>query len=214
MREWSEQWAFIQTMGVGTVIDIGANEGHFSAMIRRLLPEAKIVAFEPLPSCFAVLAATAHRLGNMQCHNLALGHACGTMDLFESSNAPSSSLLRMSDLHKTEWPLSAVNTPVPVSVSTLDSIVEIGTLTPAVAVKVDVQGFEDRVISGGTRVLGGCSLAVIETSFYSLYQSEALFPTVYEQMKRLGFVYHGSIASTRSKRDGKILQEDSLFLRE
>ena len=42
---------FLQHRNIRTVIDVGANEGQFAAMIHRQIPDARVISFEPIPSC-------------------------------------------------------------------------------------------------------------------------------------------------------------------
>lgn len=46
---------WLKEMNIKTVIDIGANEGQFASIIRKLLPESTIYSFEPIPHCYEKL---------------------------------------------------------------------------------------------------------------------------------------------------------------
>jgi len=81
-------------------------------------------------------------------------------------------------------------------------------------VKIDVQGYEDRVILGGKGVLSRASVIIVETSFASLYERQPLFGEVYSLLNGMGFRYHGSLDQTVSSLDGAILQADALFTRD
>ncbi|MFN8465859.1 MAG: FkbM family methyltransferase [Caldilineaceae bacterium] len=45
-------------------------------------------------------------------------------------------------------------------------------------VKIDVQGFEDKVLLGGELTIRHASMLIIETSFQVLYEGQALFGDV------------------------------------
>ena len=79
-------------------------------------------------------------------------------------------------------------------------------------VKIDVQGFEDRVLRGGERTIREAKAIIIETSFVPLYEGQPLFSDIRRQLTGWGFVYAGSVGQIRSRTTGEVLQEDSLFL--
>jgi FkbM family methyltransferase len=51
------------TFPPGTYVDVGANIGLFSIHLRDLCPEARILAYEPMPAAFAALQRNAADLG-------------------------------------------------------------------------------------------------------------------------------------------------------
>lgn len=62
----------------GTYIDVGANIGLFCIRLRDLCPQARIVAYEPMPAAFAALHRNAADLGgDIETIQLALGAAPG-----------------------------------------------------------------------------------------------------------------------------------------
>ena len=48
-------------------------------------------------------------------------------------------------------------------------------LKPNLLVKIDTQGFEDRVIRGGEQTIKKASIVVVEVSFTKLYEHQPLF---------------------------------------
>lgn len=61
---------WLEKHGIGTILDIGANEGDFAITMASRFPEAKIVSFEPLADAFATLVrrtACQPRCRAMQC---------------------------------------------------------------------------------------------------------------------------------------------------
>lgn len=57
---------------VESVIDIGAHVGFFSIASRFIIPNARVLAFEPDPETFTDLIENTKNL-NIECHNVALG---------------------------------------------------------------------------------------------------------------------------------------------
>jgi len=119
----------------------------------------------------------------------------------------------MGATHVREFPFTSGGTHIPITVSTLDAEFEILPIDEPLLVKIDVQGFEDRVISGGRSTLGRAAVVIVESSFEHLYDGQVLFDEINDAMRRIGFCYRGNMAQLRSPDDGRVLQCDAIFVR-
>ena len=54
---------------------------------------------------------------------------------------------------------------------------------------------------------------IIETSFTELYESQPLFDDVYHVFVDAGYTYQGNLQQMLNPVDGRIVQADSLFIR-
>jgi FkbM family methyltransferase len=138
--------------------DIGTNYGFFALRAAGGgCPE--VHAFEPNPVLHGRLAATAARnhLANLHCHHLGLGDAPGSLPL----------AVREADLgHSSFGPRSWVDGhTVAVEVATFDGwrAAEGPALPerPAWVAKIDVEGYELRVLHGMAEALGATAFAAI-----------------------------------------------------
>jgi len=207
-----EMAGWLSSLGIRTVLDIGAHEGEFANLIRAVLPAARIVSFEPLPDCFAALEANMHGVSGFSAYNVALGDHDGVTPLYRSDYTPSSSLLSMADRHKSAFPFTVGGRQEQVQVRRLDGLAGSLALDPQILMKIDVQGYEHRVIAGAERVVEASVLVIVETSFETLYHGQELFDGVYALLRRRGFSYVGSFAQLNDPVDGQVLQQDSMFL--
>ncbi len=198
---------------IQTLIDVGANTGEFSLIMHEVLPQARIVAFEPLPDCYAALKTRLAHVPALLAFNLAVGDRRGSLEFFRSSYTPSSSARPMARAHRESFPESAGQRLITVECTTLDDAVAGLNLEEEILIKMDVQGYEDRVIAGGTRTLQCADILWVETSFVELYEGQPLFAQIHDQLRALGFDYHGSHGQLTSPTDDTPLQEDSIFLR-
>lgn len=205
--------AWLQRLGIRTVVDVGANVGQFAELACRAFPEATVYCFEPIPECFAKLQTRLAGVPSVFLHNVALADEPGMFTLVRNPYSPSSSLLEMEPLHVKEFPWTAGGKPLAVPVSTLDAVLAGRTLATPLLIKIDVQGAEDRVIAGGRGTLGRASVAIVETSFEALYKGQPLFNDVNALMHREGFRYTGEFGQLTSPKDGRILQADAVFVR-
>lgn len=203
-----------KSLNIRTVIDIGANVGNFSKEMRNRFPDAHIYAFEPLPDCFATIRERFANDKNCTLFPVALGDNAGESMIERSSFHPSSSLLHMSTLHKKIYPKTKDLTQETIQLARLDDLVDASLLAETILTKIDVQGFEDKVIRGGKNVLSRSSLIIVETSFIPLYENQPLFGDIHNILTPLGFSYYGDMGRHYSPLNGKMLYEDSLYIKD
>jgi len=205
---------WLKNCNIRTIIDIGANVGEFTAIFAELFPNARVYAFEPLPDCFEQLTKVAKQYqGRVKAFNIALGAQEGISKFHRSSWAPASSFREMSDLHKKNYQHSAGSESVSVQVQTLDDVFRDIDLEDNIFIKMDVQGFEDEVIKGGSEVIKRAKVLVIECSFQKVYEGEPMFDGIYDLLVAMGFEYRGSLKQSVRKDDQSFLQADCIFIK-
>jgi len=210
----ADKYRWLGEFGFRTVLDVGAHEGESAIEFHRLFPEATVHSFEPLPDTFAKLEKNLAGAPRQHCHRMALGDRAGTTTFHRSSYSPSSSLLEMTELHKTAYPFSAGSSVVDeIVLETLDSIAARITFEPQILLKVDTQGYEKQVFAGAERTLSLVKVIIVETSFAELYVGQVRFPEVYALLTERGFEYRGAWNQFSSPKDGMPLQQDSIFVR-
>jgi len=126
---------------------------------------------------------------------------------------PSSSILPMARKHRQEFPFTTNSEAVSVEVRRLDDVASRLSLEDNVLIRIDVQGFEDRVIRGGEHTISKAMMVIIEVSFVQLYEGQPLFANLYDSLRRLGFCYRGSMGQLLSPTNGEPLQADAIFIR-
>jgi FkbM family methyltransferase len=206
--------ALLKNYGIKTVIDIGANDGQFATDLHRRAPEAKIYSFEPLQDAFRSLCKNMSDVKNFTAFNFALGDASGKTEINRSSFSPSSSLLSMSSLHKKLYPKSAGSVKEQITVKRLDDMNNEIKIVGGLLIKMDVQGYEGKVIDGGKQMLKKAEVVIAETSFVSLYENQPLFADIHDLMKSLGFSYRGNTEKHWNNATGEPMYENSVFIKE
>ncbi len=208
-----KQW--IKNLGFRTVLDVGANTGQFAVAVRAYLPEAQIYSFEPLPDCFQKLQSRFAGDRKFTAFNMGLGAESGIVAFERQDFTPASSFLKLTARYKDALPAtqSSHASAVQVRVQSLDEIAKELDISGPLLVKIDVQGFEDKVVAGATETLRHASVVIIELSFVEMYHGQPLFRQVYEQMVQLGFDYHGNLEQMEQPNDERALQADCIFLR-
>lgn len=211
-KKQPDKLEWLQEFEIKTVIDVGANVGQFAKEIREKLPNAFIYSFEPLKECFVELKKLEQLDNKIKAFNFALGEKDDKSIIHKSSYTLSSSLLNMSDIHKDEFPYTKDSTTEEIEVRKMDDIFEKIDLKKEILIKVDTQGYEDRVINGGLKIFSIAKVIIIETSFVSLYDGQPLFNNIYSSLTSINFTYRGAIHQKIGK-NGEILFEDSLFVK-
>ena len=205
-RDWMTR------LQIRTVLDIGANTGQFASYIRDLLPDAFIYSFEPLSDAYAALVKRMRGDIRFRAFNFALGDRDSRTVIHRSNFSPSSSLLPMLELHVAAWPHTVEAGTEEVEVRRLDSLrIE---PEPELLVKLDVQGFEDKVIEGGRQMLAQANYIMTEVSFAELYEGQPLYEDLYSRLVGMGFNYRGNLNQLTDPRDGRPLQADAFFIKD
>lgn len=194
-----------------TILDIGANTGQFAKYIHKVFPEARLYSFEPLESCYRELVKEFAEIPQFQAFNVALGNEFKQTQMYANDYSPSSSLLEMKELHKNCFPHTQQQVLSKVNIEKLDDISNNLEIQEPILIKIDVQGFEDKVIEGGKNIIEQATVLIVEMSIEKLYENQPLFNDIYNILLSLGFTYKGNYEQLYSPQDGKILQVDGIF---
>lgn len=208
-----DSYSWLANENIKTILDIGANTGQFASRIQKILPDVKIYSFEPLASCLEELKQNMKDVQNFQCFNYALGNENGKHIIYHNEFSDSSSLLPMEQIHKDAFPFAKNAKEEMIEIRRLDDIADSLKLTDNLLIKIDVQGFEDKVIAGGQITIRKAKILIVETCFEPLYEGQLLFDEIYSLIKEMGFTYKGAEESFRNPLNGKILYCDSVFVK-
>jgi FkbM family methyltransferase len=212
LKREAKKFSWLSNHQFKSIIDIGANEGQFAQKILHVFPTAEIHCFEPLPDVYERLKSNLSGQSKVYYYNYALGTSNAEMNIHRNEYSPSSSLLEMLDLHKSNFDFAIKSEATRIQTRTLDSFFSEPILNP-VLLKIDVQGYEMQVLQGGELVLQQANVIIIETSFYELYKNQPLFEDIYSYLIRKGFRYVGNIEQLESPKDHQVLQADAVFIK-
>lgn len=130
-------------------------------------------------------------------------------------NSFSSSALDMLDSHGKAAPGSAYFGRERVRLSRLDTLAADYLQADSVSfVKIDTQGYEDKVLNGATNLLGRASGLQLELLFAPLYDEQQLFDVLVEQLRAAGFSIWAIWPGLCDPDTGRMLQVDAIFFRE
>lgn len=200
-------------LGIGTLIDVGANVGQYAEKVRSLGYAGDIVSFEPLTAAYAPLLAKAS--GDKRwcvMPRMALGERNETATIHVAHNLVSSSLLDVNEASVEAEPGSAFGAHETIDVRRLDHVASADWSRPF-ALKVDTQGFEMAVLRGAGDLLSAVALLQVEMSLAPIYAGGAGFHELYKFVTDAGFRCIDVVPGFLDLKRGELLQVDAVFVR-
>ena len=204
----------LQCHGVDVVFDVGANVGQYASSLRSGGYLGRIVSMEPLATAWEQLARQSRRDPAWDALRIAVGTEDGVIEINVAANSVSSSILPMLDSHLEAAPESALTGIERVPMARLDSLAPTY-LTPASKpfLKIDTQGYEDRVLQGAGRLLERLAGVQLELSLVPLYEGQPLFWELLVRLQDNGFDLWAIWPGFHNPRTGRMLQMDAVLFR-
>ena len=204
----------LDTVGIDTVLDIGANVGQYGQMTRKAGFAGRIISCEPLNGAFGELSKRAARHDGWLPVHTAVGSESGTTTINVSANSFSSSVLDMTEAHLSGAPGSGYISSETVALTTVRDLVKEHSVVPSrTLLKIDTQGYEAEVLAGAGDLIDEFGAVQLELSFVELYAGQQLFDELYAFMRDHGLHLH-IVEPGFSGPDGRMLQCDGLFVRD
>ncbi|WP_120716551.1 FkbM family methyltransferase [Tsuneonella amylolytica] len=184
-----------------TIVDVGAYEGNWTRLARRTFPAARAIMCEVQPGKRAGLEAVASELGRVKLVSAVLSARADETVRFNEMETGSSLYPENSNVERTEREL----------VTTTLDIATQGAEGPAF-LKIDVQGAELDVLTGGQDFLAKCDLVQLEIALLDYNRGAPRFVDVIGYMDERGFVPYDIAGWSRPNRID-LVQMDLLFTR-
>ncbi len=219
VKPWDWRLLGLANLPIRSVLDVGSNEGQFARYIRRIFPKADLYLFEPLPIAVAHLQPWVDRQNHGQHHVHLFPVALGDRDqpislqqhlYFSASSSILSTTRHCQDL----YPMTRKQTTVTVPQRPLDQVLAELPSPPVkeILIKLDVQGYEDRVIRGGMETFKRAIACIVEVSIDRLYEGQAQFQDIFQLLHQLGFDYIGNLDQVKGT-DGRVIFLNAVFCR-
>ncbi len=205
----------LNKFNIKTIFDIGANEGNYGLYLRDIGFKGNIISFEPLSSAYIKLIKTSKKDINWQvAPRMAIGNEDGVTNINISENSESSSILNILDSHVTADNNSMFIGREEVTIHKFDTIFhELNTNQLNYFLKIDTQGFEDRVLDGASEILKNIIGIQVELSFVQLYSGQILYNEMVDKLNKLGYNLWAYYPVFINSETGKLLQVDAIFFR-
>lgn len=194
------------------IIDGGAHRGDFVHAIRRVLPNASFICFEPAPELVSELRATfigdplvvivAAALGDVaSTAKFNLNKALATNSLLPSADQTTGSLRELITTQAT----------VDVEVTTIDAALDELNQPVVDIIKLDLQGYDFPALIGATQALRTASVVVVEVWFAQVYKGAADYLQVCTLMHERGFGLY-TLTSLHYSSTDRLVWGDAVFV--
>jgi FkbM family methyltransferase len=200
---------------IRTVLDVGANEGHYGAELRERGFGGRIVSFEPISAVFAKLEARSRADCSWDCYRLGVGNCDGNLTISVSVASVFSSFKAPSDYTRGKFVGAKEERRETVPVVRLDSfLADHPVYLDEAFLKIDTQGFEKEVLLGAGSLLERFRGVQLELPIRQLYADQDKWIPMVEWMAKRGF------GVAMAKENGfdwdamRLLELDVLFMRD
>ena len=146
------------------VFDVGSNQGQFLKLIDQALAKVphQTHCFEPAPATFAILQKNAGSRSNVVCNSFGLGKVAGEYELF--SDTAGSGLASLSPRRLDHFGIK-FHRKEKVQVQTLDDYCAQHNIANIDLLKLDVEGHELEVLTGGTKMFAERRIGIVTFEF-------------------------------------------------
>lgn len=194
---------------INRVLDIGANSAQWSIELKKVCPNAEVYLMEPLPQMKIYLEDfCAKNIGCKYFMNAA-GDKNETLYITTyGEDITGSNLLAEEDDY-----LKSVKKQVPVEVITIDSLVENKLIQIPQLTKIDVQGYELKVLQGASKLFGTTEIFIIEVTLFAFNPGSSLAAEVIQYMNENDYVIYDVTGFLRRPLDNALAQMDICFVK-
>jgi FkbM family methyltransferase len=172
------------------IFDVGANRGQSIKRFRKIFSKAYMHCFEPIPRNYRYILKN-YKNNMTFINNYALGEKNGIKKFFINENSGTSSFFSINK--KSNWAkknkLNRTIKSENVKMTTLDNYVKKNKIKKIDILKIDVQGFEDKVLNGAKNLLRKNLIKTleIELNFSDHYSNKLSFYDIEKYLTKNGY---------------------------
>ena len=189
---------------VDMLIDVGSNKGQFAILFQYFFPYAKIISFEPQKEFLKIQKKILVK--NIKFYSICLGNKNENGYLNVTKKKDSSSLLKPNILKDSIY---KVIKTIKIKIRRLDDVLKIQN-KDNILIKLDVQGFEKKVLQGSILNLKKIKYILIELSSSEIYKNQHTEKNVVNFLKKRNFKIKKKINKNYISKN--IYQSDYLFV--
>lgn len=191
------------------IIDVGAASGITAMKYAEAFPQANIICFEPIHSNFGALKKNVSSYGNIVLHNCGLGEAEAELAINKSERITSSSILPIAEDISNEFFRANLQkkSEESIKIRKLDNVIGPQKVN---LIKIDVQGYELKVLQGATEVLKRTALVLLEMQNHDFYVNAPMYHHLDEYLREQGFMLADIIPSLRDEK--KLYEWDAVYV--
>lgn len=194
------------------LLDIGAADGLTSVFFIDKVAKSKVYAFEPNERIWPVLDRNTKNKPAIQLKKIGLGEKSEIAQFHVTDNNLSSSFLEtdsaeIDSLPQSHQQLLRSAGSKQASISTLD--VEMKDLPDILCIKLDVQGYELKILKGGEETLKKTHFVIVEMSNHQLYKGGCQYYEIDAFLRSRNFKLADIIVSYRTLQ--RVQEYDAIY---
>ena len=191
-----------------SILDVGANRGHWSRMAKDVFPTVNCFLLEPQIEMSAYLEAFCQEFPGSQWFLAGAGACPGELILTIWDDLAGSSFLPPESEK-----LQGAGKQRRVPIITINSLIENGAIPMPQLVKLDIQGFELEALRGGQLLFGSTEVFILESSLFRFIKGWPLLHEVIAFMADRGYFVYDFPGFLRRPYDGALGQTDICFVK-
>ncbi|RZK47804.1 MAG: FkbM family methyltransferase [Pedobacter sp.] len=208
---WGRDFVFDLTrrfagQDIDIIVDAGANIGSVSLDFAYYFPHSKVLAFEPVFSTYERLKLKTSKYNNIIPVQIALGEGTYQVEISLNAEDTINSISSKPD----EQNISGKEV---ISVSTLDAYIKQNNILKVDLLKIDVEGFEFKVLEGADNLLSNSIKAIVLEVGYERGDSKVHFSDVENYMEQRGFQCCGVYDLSKSRDKKRLYYSNNLYIR-
>lgn len=207
----------LSLLEIDCLLDVGANDGQYAAMLRKIGYRGRIVSFEPVAKTYAALAERAAKDPDWRVFHCALAAKAGRKKIHVTRSTVFASFLDPSEYSKQKYPRDMpVERIEEVRLRTLDEVLAEATeglQSPKLFLKMDTQGYDLQVFTGAKKSLPRILALQTEISIQAIYKGMPDYLESLGKYTRAGFVISGLYPVSRDRETLALIELDCVMRR-
>lgn len=206
---------FLDFVQPDAIFDVGANIGMSAQSYLNKGFQSTIYSFEPVSHLFEKLKQEAIKTPNWKAINIGIGDKKEQLKIHVSGgHGGASSFLKMTEDLKRIAPDQEVVRDELVNIDTLENFYRDNKMTSEqIFLKIDVQGFEMKVLKGAIGIMDKILAIKIETSIVKQYENESDIFEILPYLLKMGYSMYKFEDGWRDPNTKELLQTDIYLFR-
>lgn len=213
-KRWPQFVTMLHDHKIDTVVDVGANAGHYARALLSNDFRGRILSYEPASAMHAEASMHADKVANWDmASRAAVGATAGTVTLNIAKEPDMNSVKPLTAVARQHMSRAAGIETEEVPVVTLADAVPWET-AGRVFVKSDTQGYEAEVLDGLAPMMDRVTGLQLELSLVPIYEGQPRYLEMLQRVEGYGFRPHLIVPGYSSKHFGQMLEFDVVCFRE
>lgn len=201
---------FLQNIKPSSIIDIGSNKGQFILLNKGLFKNLFCYSFEPQSKEIKIQKKIFKNFKNIKFFNFALGEKKMIKKFFITKRNDSSSFLKISSDLKENFNYE-IKKEENIYIKQIKKVLNFKTMRRPILVKIDVQGYEKKVLKGFGNSIKYIDYFIIEVSNLEMYKNQPKSKEIINFLTSRKFKIIKKNKWIKIQENKKIKQTDILF---